>query len=61
MVIEINHRGAVLLFVLFVLFVCLFRWEEPSQSCVPWVTHEGMSLAKWLEQWRILTAKLTRL
>jgi len=32
-------------------------WLQPAQHSVPWVTYEGMSCDKWIDQWRVLTAK----
>ncbi|XP_064403893.1 HAUS augmin-like complex subunit 5 isoform X2 [Halichondria panicea] len=36
-------------------------WEQPAQYCVPWVTCDGMSCDKWIDQWRVLTTKLRQL
>lgn len=46
--------------------MCLFealaviRWEQPAQFSGHWITYEGMTLERWVEQWRVLSAKLQR-
>ena len=42
------------------LFVCC-RWSEPAQWTAPWVLYQDMSLTRWHEEWKILTAKLRQL
>ena len=37
------------------------RWAQPGQYLAPWATHDGMSVAKWIEQWRTLATKFTSL
>lgn len=36
-------------------------WDQPAQYLVPWVTQEGMNEGKWVEQWRVLAAKMRQL
>ncbi|XP_060563500.1 HAUS augmin-like complex subunit 5 [Ruditapes philippinarum] len=36
-------------------------WEQPGQSCVPWITVDGQNLQYYVDQWKVLVTNLRQL
>ncbi|KAK3601264.1 hypothetical protein CHS0354_040444 [Potamilus streckersoni] len=36
-------------------------WEQPAQSCVPWVTVDGHTLQHWIDKWTVMVTKLRQM